>query len=74
MEKLKHTFIMTIKETMVKNDENIKINFRTFLEVQWLRHHAPNAGAQVPSVVGELRSHMPHGAAKKYIIIIIMIK
>ena len=31
--------------------------------VQWLGFHARNAGVWVPSLVGELRSHMPHNAA-----------
>ena len=35
------------------------------LSVQWLRLRAPIAGAQVPSLVGERRSHMLCGAAKK---------
>ena len=33
--------------------------------VQWLRLHAANAGARVPSLVGELRSHIMHNAAPK---------
>ena len=33
--------------------------------VQWLRLHASTAGAQVRSLVGELRSCMPHGVVKK---------
>ena len=32
--------------------------------VQWLGFHA-NAGVWVPSLVGELRSYMPHNAPKK---------
>ena len=43
----------------------------TSLVVQWLRLHASSAGvqgAQVQSLVRELRSHLLHGAAKnKYI-------
>ena len=31
----------------------------TSLGVQWLKLHASNAGVQVPSLVWELRSHMP---------------
>ena len=34
------------------------------LAVQWLRLHTCNAGAQVRSLVRELRSHMPRGTAK----------
>ena len=37
----------------------------TSLAVQWLRLCASNAGAEVQSLVGKLRSHMPCGAAKK---------
>ena len=33
--------------------------------VQWLRLHAANAGARVPSLVGELSSHIMHNAAQK---------
>ena len=36
-----------------------------FLAVQWLRLHAFTAGALVQPLVGELRSHMPCGAARK---------
>ena len=35
------------------------------LSVLWLRLQAPIAGAGVPSLIGELRSHMLCGAAKK---------
>ena len=35
------------------------------LSVLWLRLRAPLAGAGVPSLVGELRSHMLCGADKK---------
>ena len=34
------------------------------LAVQWLRLHTWNAGAQVRSLVRELRSHMSRGTAK----------
>ena len=44
-----------------KNDEELG----TSLVVQWLRLRASNAGAQVRSLVGEQRSHMLQGAAKK---------
>ena len=38
---------------------------RTSLEVQWVRLHTlPTQGAQVQSLVGELRSHMPSGIVK----------
>ena len=32
--------------------------------VQWLRHHLPVQGLQVPSLVRELRSHLLRDAAK----------
>ena len=34
---------------------------RTSLAVQWLRLHLPMQGVRVRPLVGELRSHMPHG-------------
>ena len=43
-----------------------KKNFmETSLAVQGLRCHTCNAGGKVQSVVGELRSHIPLGVAKK---------
>ena len=33
--------------------------------VQWLRLYTPNAGAQVQSLVRELRSRRPHGVDKQ---------
>ena len=36
----------------------------TSLVVQWLRIHLPRQETRVQSLVGELRSHMPWGAAK----------
>ena len=38
---------------------------RTSPVVQWLRLHASTAGAQVRSLVWEIRSRMPRGVAKK---------
>ena len=35
------------------------------LVVQWLRRHLLMQGGQVPSLVGDLRSHIPHGRKKK---------
>ena len=35
------------------------------LAIQWLRHRASSAGGWVPSLVGELGSHMLHNTAKK---------
>lgn len=43
----------------------ININSQTALVVWWLRLYAPNAVAWVQSLVGRLRSDMPHGMAKK---------
>jgi len=37
-----------------------------FPMVQELRLQATNAGAWVPSLVGEIRSYMPHGVAKRF--------
>ena len=37
-----------------------------FPVVQWLRLPAANAGVWVQSLVGELRSHMPWGTAKRF--------
>ena len=33
--------------------------------VQWLRLHLPMQGVWVPSLVGELRPHVPHGQKNK---------
>ena len=50
----------------VKSDVKLSLNTyaRTSLAVQWLRLHTSNAGTQVQSLTRELRSHMPHSAAK----------
>ena len=37
----------------------------TSLAVQWLRLHFPMQGVRIQSLVGELRSHMPHGQKTK---------
>ena len=37
----------------------------SFPAVQWLRLCAPSAGSMAQSLVGELRSHMPHGLRKR---------
>ena len=42
-----------------------KLKIGNSLAVQWLGLSTFIAGAQVQSVVGELGSHKPHGAAKK---------
>ena len=39
----------------------IKLVHGTFLEVQWLRLHLSMQGVWVQSLVGEQRSHIPHG-------------
>ena len=40
----------------------IKKKFRgTSLVVQWVRLHLPMQGVRAPSLVEELRTHMPHG-------------
>ena len=41
-------------------------NAGTCLAVQWLRLHLPMQGAQVQSLVGEVRSHMPHSQKIKH--------
>ena len=38
----------------------------TSLEMQWLRLCLPTQRAQVWSLVGELRSHMPWGVAENF--------
>ena len=43
----------------------IKPTLGTSLASQWLRLHLPVQGVQVGSLVGELRSHMPHGQKTK---------
>ena len=42
-----------------------KIKNRTSLVVQWLRIRLPVQGAQVRSLVGEVRSHMQSSVAKR---------
>ena len=44
-----------------------KYSIITSLEVRWLAFHLPKQGVWVPSLVGELRSHMPHGQKKQNI-------
>ena len=41
------------------------VSLGTSLAVQWLSSLHPLEGARVQSLVGELRSHMPWGVAKK---------
>ena len=43
----------------------INIRGGTSTEVQWLRLRLPMQGVWVPSLVGDLRSHMPCGVATK---------
>ena len=51
----------------MRNDTTVKKKKKkkNSLEFEWLGLHASTAGAQVWSLVGELRSRMPCGAAKK---------
>ena len=44
-----------------------KLGLETFLVVQWLSLCLPMQGVQIQSLVGELRSHMPHGQNTKNI-------
>ena len=44
-------------------NNHLKIHLGTSLAVQWLR--LPTQGAQVPSLVRELRSHVFYGVAEK---------
>ena len=46
------------------NNEVFRKKRQTFLVVQWSRPQVSTAGAQVPSLVRELRSHVPQGMAK----------
>ena len=50
-----------------KPNIHLKGDPRTSLVVQWLRLYTSTAGAQVQSLVGDLRSHLLRGAAKKQI-------
>ena len=52
--------------TKIKDREKIlKATREDSLVVQWLGLHASTAGTSVQSLVGGLRSHMPHGGTKK---------
>ena len=46
---------------------------RTSQAVQWLGLHASTSGMQFPSLVRELRSHMPCGMTEKRNVMIILI-
>ena len=46
-----------MSQEMARKDP-IKKNTRTSLAIQWLRVRLPMQGAWVPSLVGELRSHI----------------
>ena len=48
---------------LLLNGHHINVGSGTSLVAQWLRHCASNAGAQVLSLVGELRIHMIFGQA-----------
>ena len=54
MEIVLNTKIRTFKDRLIKG-----------LPWRWLRLHPSAAGGMVPFLVGELRSHVPRGAAKK---------
>ena len=45
--------------------QKLLVTLGTSPAVQWLRLQLPLQGVRVRSLVGELRSCMPHGAAKK---------
>ena len=44
--------------------EGLRTYVGTSLAVEWLRLHTSNAGDVSPSLVGELRFHMPRGMVK----------
>ena len=55
-----------MKLAVIYRDTDYVMCLGTSLAVQWLRLHAlPIQGVCVQSLVGELRSHMPLGVAKK---------
>ena len=56
-----------LKIAKQENEKILWFKFRrtTFLVVQWLRLHHPMQGVQIWSLVGELRSHIPHGQKTK---------
>ena len=56
---LKVLFPPTISKDVTENDSKRSLG-GTSLAVQWLRLCTSTAEAWVPSVVVELRSHMPH--------------
>ena len=65
LEKLKHTFIMAIKKTMVKNDEN-KNKFQDFPGGPVVKNppadvgdsgSIPGWGTKIPYALGKLSSH-----------------
>ena len=62
-----HTHTHTLqKEMMNSKYMSINTDIGTSLAVQWLGCHTSTAGwVRVPSLVGEVRSSMPQGVAKK---------
>ena len=51
-----------ITQDVVQKDKEIENKKEgTSLVIQWLRIHLATQGTPVPSLVGELRSHMPRG-------------
>ena len=56
----------SMKLAVIYRDTDYVMCLGTSLAVQWLRLHAlPIQGVCIRSLVGELRSHMPLGVAKK---------
>ena len=48
-----------------QNNFDKTFSLKTSLVAQWLRPHLPMQGVQVPSLVGERRSRMPHSQKTK---------
>ena len=53
------------KEVQISEFRSLKITVGTFLALQWLRLHTPNAGGTGSTPGGGIRSHMPRGKMKK---------
>ena len=45
---------------ILPKEDHLKWYMETSLVAQWLRLHLPMQGDRVQSLVGDLRSHMPH--------------
>ena len=50
---------------ILPKEDLLKWYMGTSLVAQWLRLHLPMQGDQAQSLVGDLRSHMPHRKKKK---------